>query len=440
MKKRFFAGMMAAAMAATMMTGCGGGDSKAPETKPAAESESSAEKENSGEKTVIRMTKWGTSEDSKPELQLVEEFNKTNDKNIELVFDLVPGDGYGDRLTTSFSSGDGYDIFASGEGDFFKWVDKGLTTPMDDIIAADADYEQSLPDSLINMGKIDGKQHYMVTDDNTICLFYNKDMFDAAGLEYPTNEWTWDDLMSAAEKLTVKNEDGTYEQYGFNAQNWEYAVLTYVESLGLNFMNEDGTECEGYLNSPEVAEALDKYFAMAEEPNKVSPAAADLDTFGSATAMMGAGKLAMFVSGAWDKAAMDANGANYGMALIPGNHTSYLCAAGYAIGANCKNPEAAWEVIKFMTSKHASEVRTEINGIIPTDESLIDSFEATLDDDHKAYLQAIDYSVQPIGMRSKMGSKINEKTKEMFENIIFHTSDTQTILDNVVAEVKSELE
>ena len=93
-----------------------------------------------------------------------------------------------------------------------------------------------------------------------------------------------------------------------------------------------------------------------------------------------------------------------------------------------------------MTSKHASEVRTEINGIIPTDESLIDSFEATLDDDHKAYLQAIDYSVQPIGMRSKMGSKINEKTKEMFENIIFHTSDTQTILDNVVAEVKSELE
>lgn len=440
MKKRFFAGMMAAAMAATMMTGCGGGDSKAPETKSAAESESSAEKENSGEKTVIRMTKWGTSEDSKPELQLVEEFNKTNDKNIELVFDLVPGDGYGDRLTTSFSSGDGYDIFASGEGDFFKWVDKGLTTPMDDIIAADADYEQSLPDSLINMGKIDGKQHYMVTDDNTICLFYNKDMFDAAGLEYPTNEWTWDDLMSAAEKLTVKNEDGTYEQYGFNAQNWEYAVLTYVESLGLNFMNEDGTECEGYLNSPEVAEALDKYFAMAEEPNKVSPAAADLDTFGSATAMMGAGKLAMFVSGAWDKAAMDANGANYGMALIPGNHTSYLCAAGYAIGANCKNPEAAWEVIKFMTSKHASEVRTEINGIIPTDESLIDSFEATLDDDHKAYLQAIDYSVQPIGMRSKMGSKINEKTKEMFENIIFHTSDTQTILDNVVAEVKSELE
>ena len=290
------------------------------------------------------------------------------------------------------------------------------------------------------MGKIDGKQHYMVTDDNTICLFYNKDMFDAAGLEYPTNEWTWDDLMSAAEKLTVKNEDGTYEQYGFNAQNWEYAVLTYVESLGLNFMNEDGTECEGYLNSPEVAEALDKYFAMAEEPNKVSPAASDLDTFGSATAMMGAGKLAMFVSGAWDKAAMDASGANYGMALIPGNHTSYLCAAGYAIGANCKNPEAAWEVIKFMTSKHASEVRTEINGIIPTDESLIDSFEATLDDDHKAYLQAIDYSVQPIGMRSKMGSKINEKTKEMFENIIFHTSDTQTILDNVVAEVKSELE
>ena len=102
---------------------------------------------------------------------------------------------------------------------------------------------QALPDSLMNMGNINGKQHYLVAGENPICLYYNKDMFDAAGIEYPTDSWTWDDLMEAAQKLTVQSEDGSYEQSGFNAQNWAYAVLTYLESLGLNFMNEDGTEC-----------------------------------------------------------------------------------------------------------------------------------------------------------------------------------------------------
>ncbi len=454
MKGRILAGVLSATMVASVLAGCGSSngttETKGETTGNAATEtgseaakdtagETEAKAENNGEKITIRLTRWGTTADGAADQQLIDEFNETNDKNIEVVFDLVPGDGYGDRLTTSFSSGDGYDIFASGEGDFFKWVDRGLTTPMDDLMAADTEYTQSLPNSLLNMGKVNGQQHYMVSDENPITLYYNKDMFDAAGVEYPTNDWTWDDLFAAAEKLTVKNDDGTYEQYGFNAQNWEYAVLTYIESLGLNFMNEDGTECDGYLNSPEVAEALDKYFAMAEEPGKVSPAAADLDTFGNATAMMTEGKLAMFVSGGWDKKTLEDAGTNFGMALVPGNHTSYLCASGFAIGANCKNPEAAWEVVKFMTSEHASDVRSEVNKVLPTSEAKLDELETSLEDSKKAYVQALDTSVQPIGMRSTMGSVINTKIKEMFENIIFHTADTQTILDNTVAEVKAEM-
>ena len=88
---------------------------------------------------MIRVTKWG---DDKPAAEniLVEEFNASQDA-IEIQLDVVPGDGYGDRLTTSFSSGDGYDIFLSGEGDFYKWVDLGMVEPLDDLIAADTDWQ-----------------------------------------------------------------------------------------------------------------------------------------------------------------------------------------------------------------------------------------------------------------------------------------------------------
>lgn len=447
MKRRFLSVVLSVTMAAGLIAGCGNSNNKSQTEKGDASDASDVvsdagdaaeEQKESGDKIIVRVTRWGGTE-QKAEPELIEEFNKTNDKNIEIVYDLVPGDGYGDRLTTSFSSGDGYDVFLSGEGDFYKWVDMGLTMPMDEIIANDTEYVQELPDVLMNMGRINGEQHYMVGGQNPINLYYNKDMFDAAGVAYPTDDWTWDDLFAAAEQLTVKNDDGSYEQYGFNAQNWPYAVLTYLESLGLNFMNEDGTECDGYMNDPKVAEALDKYFAMCEEPDKVSPAAADLDTFGNATAMMSAGKLAMFVSGGWEMQTLEEAGTNYGIALVPGNHTSYMCAAGFAIGANCKNPEAAWEVVKLLTGAESSQKRYELEGALPIVSNDLESYEAGLDESKKPFVAGIEYGVQPIGMRSKMGSIINEKTQELFENIIFHTSDTQKLLDDVVTEVKSEL-
>ena len=77
------------------------------------------------------------------------------------------------------------------------------------------------------------------------------------------SDWTWDDAIEAAKKLTVKNEDGTYACFGFNAQSWEYAALTYLASKGLDIVNEDCTEVDGYLNSPEMAAALSEYVGLS---------------------------------------------------------------------------------------------------------------------------------------------------------------------------------
>lgn len=169
MKGRLIASVLSVSMIAGLLAGCGGGntsqtsggggtsDTGSATTESTAETEA-ANNENSGEKITIRLTNWGTTADGEADQKLIDEFNETNDMNIEVVFDLVPSEGYGDRLTTSFSSGDGYDIFTSGEGDFFKWVDRGVAMSMDEVIAADEDFTQTLPDSLMNMGKINGQQ------------------------------------------------------------------------------------------------------------------------------------------------------------------------------------------------------------------------------------------------------------------------------------------
>lgn len=434
--KRSIAIFLTGVMGLSLLTGCGNSANEATgstqQTEPAGTTEAAQPTESTGDKVIIKMTKWG---DAGAEATLVEEFNASHD-DIELQLDAIPGDGYGDRLTTSFSSGDGYDIFLSGEGDFYKWVSLGMVEPLDSYIAADTQWQNPMEASIMEMGLVDGAQSYLVKDYNPMCLWYNKDLFDAAGVSYPTDDWTWDDLEEAAQQLTSKNESGEFETFGFQAQSWAYALACYLESNGLSYISEDYSTAEGYLNSQEMAAALDKYFAWAEGEDRISPNSADTDTYGDGTAMMVNGKLAMFISGGWAKTPLEDAGVNYATALIPGNHSSYFCASGYAISATCKNKEAAWEALKFLTGERASELRAEQEAVFPTAQTQLDAVVAGLSEDQQALFKTLDYSMPPVGMRGKVGNAVNMVLDDVIERIVYKDGDTMDILNDALGSME----
>lgn len=387
-----------------------------------------------GDKVTIRVTWWGEISDKDAELMMIEKFNAEHD-DIEVIADVVPGDGYGDRLLTSFSSGDGYDIFASGEGDFYKWVGASMPLSLNELIANDSTWVNEMNEAIYNFGNIGGEQYYLVRDYNPLCLFYNKDVFDQYGVEYPTADWTWDDAIAAAKQMTVKNDNGTYECFGFNAQSWEYAALTYFASMGLDIVNEDCTSVEGYLDSPDFAEKLVEYVNFSIGDERISPDAADQDTFGSASAMMINGKLAMTISGAWDKATFESSGINYGTAVVPGNHSNYLCASAFAISRNCKNPEAAWEVIKALTGSECSALRAEYTAALPTSDELLDAMRANYGEANMGILESLNYAIQPVGLRGAIGNPAVAAYSTAFQRLQFNDGSVEDILSDAVAEV-----
>mgnify|MGYP002732682626 CR=1 FL=1 len=391
-----------------------------------------------GNKITIRVTWWGEVTENDAEMMMIEKFNAEHD-DIEVVADVVPGDGYGDRLLTSFSSGEGYDIFASGEGDFYKWVGANMPLSLNDFIANDTTWTNEMNEALYNFGNIGGNQYYMVRDYNPLALFYNKDMFDAAGIAYPTADWTWDDAIAAAKAMTVKNDDGTFASFGFNAQSWAYAALTYFTSKGLDIVNADCTDVEGYLDSPEFAAALAEYVGFSTGDERISPDAADQDTFGSASAMLINGKLAMTISGAWDKATFQSSGVNYGTAVVPGNHSNYLCASAFAISSNCKNPEAAWEVLKALTGSECSELRAQYTAALPTSDALLDAMKADYGEANMGILESLDYAVQPVGLRGAIGNAAVTAYSTAFERVQFNDGTVEDILKDAVAEVKEAM-
>ncbi len=389
-----------------------------------------------GEKIQITVTRWGEILENDAEKMMVDKFNAESD-TIEIVYDVVPGEGYGDRLTTSFSSGEGYDIFASGEGDFYKWVETGMAAPMDDLMAADGEWTADFNPSILDMGKIQGSQYYIVRDYNPIVLWYNKDVFDKNNVAYPTNEWTWDDLEEAARALTVKAADGSYESFGFNAQTWEYASLSYLQSSCVNILSPDNSEVDGYLNSADMVAAVDRYVGYTEGDDRISPTTADFESFGSASAMLINGTLAMTLDGGWALQAIQNANVNYGTAIVPGNHESYLCASAFAISPRCENPEEAWEVIKALTGTEATELRAQYSAALPTVDSQLDALAASFGEENMGLIQQLEFAVQPAGVRSSLGGYAVRAFVEAYERVLFHDGETQDILNDAVATAKT---
>jgi multiple sugar transport system substrate-binding protein len=424
--KKVSALILSAVLSCCLLTACG----------VPVETPSTQAPEASGEKIKITVTRWGEITENDAEKIMVDKFNAEND-SIEIVYDVVPGDGYGDRLTTSFSSGEGYDVFASGEGDFFKWIETALASPMDSLMSADSDWLKDMNKSILEMGRIQGSQYYIVRDYNPICLWYNKDVFDRNNVEYPTNDWTWTDLEEAAKKLTVKNADGVYESFGFNAQTWNYAALTYMQSNGLDILSPDGAEVDGYLNSAEMVTAIERYAGYSSGDDRISPNAADFDAFGDSSAMLINASLAMTLNGGWAKSGMEDSGVNYGTAVVPGNHESYLCASAYAISSRCENPEAAWEVIKALTGEECTALRTQYTAALPTIDSQLEKLKTALGEQDMGLIDQLETSVQPVGLRASMGNPAATAFSEALERVIYKDGDTSAILDEAVQDVKA---
>ena len=129
-----------------------------------------------------------------------------------------------------------------------------------------------------------------------VVVYYNTDLFDAAGVEYPEAGWTWDDFVEKAKALTIDtDEDGTTDQWGFTNNSWPPPYI-FVWQAGGELINEDFTEAP--IDSPEFIEGFEFYLSTAYNP-EMSPSREIIAEQGFGE-MYKAGKIAMFMGGAAD--------------------------------------------------------------------------------------------------------------------------------------------
>ena len=222
---------MSAVMIAGMMAGCGSSsDSSSSDSKGSSKS---------GDKVELTLGIWD--ENQRDAMQkMIDAYEAEND-NVSISIQLTPykGGEYWTKLEASAGGGTAPDVFWLNVLHLDSYVEGGILDDLSDAIAS-SDIKDNFAETLVNNYVRDGKNYAVPKDFDTNALWYNKDLFDQAGVEYPTDDMTYDDLVALATELKDKLPDGVYPfACPVDFQTWYYQT---VYANGGWILNDDATE------------------------------------------------------------------------------------------------------------------------------------------------------------------------------------------------------
>ena len=283
----------------------------------------------------------------------------TEETGIKVDVQVKEWDSYWTLLEAGASGGDMPDVFWMHSNNSQMYMKNNKLLKLDDYIAKSEKVDMSnyMPE-ITELYTYDGSYYAVPKDYDTIALWYNKKMFDDAGLEYPNENWTWDDLYEAAKKLT--NGD----KYGFcmNTSNDQDTYYNMVYSMGGYIVNDDHTK-SGYDDANTI-KAMDYVGKLLKD---CCPPATTMSETGT-DVMFQSGTVAMITQGSWMTAGFLDNEylvENCDVAILPydkttGMRTSICNGLGWAASADTKRPDDCWKLIEWLGSKEMQEKQAEL--------------------------------------------------------------------------------
>lgn len=301
--------------------------------------------------------------------------------------------GYADyftQLATRVAGGTAPDVFELNIENFRAYADKGAIAKLD---TSSVDISQIYPKTL-SAFQIDGDQYGLPTKFSNVVMIYNKDLFDQAGVAYPTADWTWADELAAAEKIRALGDDiyGVFRPI----QTWEFYKT--VAQNGGSMMNAAQTEFT--LNSAANIGALELMVARINDSN-VTPTTEQMGGMGDWD-LFKSGRLGMLVTGIWAFGDFASNITfNWDIAVEPGiqEHATHFFSDALVVSGSSEVQEAATKFIAFISgSPEAALLRANANWDLPvalTDEVATAYKAVTPPANKQAVFDSLDYLVMP---------------------------------------------
>lgn len=410
--KKIISVVSTAVLMASIFTGCG-----------------SASK-GSGEEVTITYALWDTNQENGMK-KIVEAFEEKNPA-IKVNVEVTPWDQYWTKLEAGASGNSMPDVFWMHSNEMYKYQSNDILMDLSNI---DVDYAK-FPEDLVNLYKADGKNYAVPKDFDTIGLWYNKTLFDKAGIAYPDDSWTWNDMLAAAKKLTNESEG----IYGMSAPlNLQEGIDNFIYQNGGQVFSDDKKHSE--WNSPAVKEAVQWYVDLSLK-EKVSPTQKQFAE-NSNIVFFESGKLGMCLAGSWmlsELAGNDYVKENCDVAVLPQGkkRATIYNGLGNVVAASTSHPEEAKKFVEFLGSEEANKIQSESGAAISAYEGTAEEWVKANDKFNlQSYVDMLDYAViKPYSNETLKWQTLEEQT---LNKAFSGEEDVNAVCDEVAEQVDGVL-
>jgi multiple sugar transport system substrate-binding protein len=346
----------------------------------------------SGPPATLEYSIWGDPAEINNQQAIVDDFVAAN-PNIDVNVTVSDWEPYWDKLQTGLAGGDAPDVFAMDGPLGPDYQSRDVLLDLTPYIEGESYDLGQLDDNAVkDFTTADGKQFGLPRDLNVIALYYNKKMFDEAGIPYPDDTWDWDKLVEVGKQLTKDtNGDGIPDQWGVYTEttDMENAWSELVWQAGGDILSADGTTSA--LDTDESAAGI-QFLQDLIWKEKVMPDPAIFAEVGDAFEQ---GKAAMEINGSWLVPTHEAAGIDLGIAPLPkgpaGAATS-VNPTGAVVYKNTEAPEAAWELVKYLASPAAQEKIMALKASVPVNKEILSTTYPDAFDGAQVFADALSYA------------------------------------------------
>ena len=442
--KKLLSLALAGAMCLSLFAGCSGKPASTPDPAPgsnpppAQSSASGGSSEPAGLTGTLKVSGWDMEVSGSLFKSVIDAFTDAN-PGVTIEAIDIPSADYGTKLSVMLNGGSEVDVFWVKDADtIYPIANRGQMADMNQFVTRDG-LDLGIYNGQAEDFNIGGKQIGMPFRTDYYTLFYNKDIFDAAGVDYPSNDMTWTEFEELAKKVTIG--EGVDKKYGAFFHTWQACIQNWAVQDGQHtIMDTDYS-------------FFKPYYEMALRMQNDDKTCMDYGTVKTAnlhySGVFADGSVAMMPMGTWFAATMiekvksGESSVNWGIATLP--HPDNV-EAGYVVGATTPicinaaspNQDLAWEFVKFVCGAEGAAAVANLGGV-----------PALLDNDTLKALTSVDGypdgALEALQVKNMVRdrpvadkvSEVNQMLGEQHSLIMLGESDLDTVLADMGAQSKS---
>lgn len=390
---------------------------------------------------VLRIASWGgvgdDSDAMRIEQEVFAEFERRH-PGVQIQQERIPNpQDYVRKLLLSFVAHAEPDVIRLDASSAAVFIDNGVLKDLTPYVEGPNGIE--LTDyypNVVDIARRDRALYAIPVDFTPLVVYYNRRMFDDAGVPYPEPGWTWADFLAKARKLTQG------EQYGYVFTNWMPGWLPWVWNNGGDIVNAHG-ESMGIADSAATVEAV-TWLRNLVTKEKVAPSLSQIAAEGAD--LFANGQAAMETSGHWRMvsfaSARNIKLEDVGVAPLPvarsgQSPVTVIYESGWSIGRSCKNPDLAWEFIKYYTSAEVQR-KLQQTGIGVCARKDIAQERAT-DEREQKFLNIIPSGRAPWGATIQGYDFVEAEGQREMDAILKSGRDPKVVLGRLARSIEREL-